>query len=119
MHRAGSGGGAGDGVAFDTHVPSLRSCQGKHFSVLSWSDWACAGTAMKKEQIEIAAAAKKRVMSNPSPSQKIGLQNSLRESGFASQAKAYDRSSIGRRKAALYLKYQGLPHRRSADKTAP
>ncbi|MFY9956171.1 hypothetical protein [Bradyrhizobium sp.] len=51
-----------DDVPLGTQRPSLISCQGKQ----SLSFCACAGAEIRKsEQIEIAAAAKKRVIVKP------------------------------------------------------
>src|SRR6202035_5180950 len=76
---------AGAGVDFAMQVPSRNSCQGKHLpssgrhtpsfstspgwhdGAVSWSDCAIAATGLKSnQQIEIAAAAEKRVMIDPS-----------------------------------------------------
>ncbi|TMJ15976.1 MAG: hypothetical protein E6G93_16455 [Alphaproteobacteria bacterium] len=62
----------GADVPFGTQRPSLISCQGKQ----SLSVCALAGTEIKKsEQIEIAAAANKRVIIKPFAIPQIGQQN--------------------------------------------
>jgi hypothetical protein len=74
----------GSGVDFMTQLPSRNSCQGKHLpssgtqtpsfsnspawhdGTVAWSDCAIASSGMKRiQQIEIVAAAEKRVMINP------------------------------------------------------
>jgi hypothetical protein len=76
-----TGGGSAD---FATQVPSLNSCQGKHFpssgtqtpsfstsperqvGTSAWFDCAIAAFGLKtNQQIKITAAAEKRVMINP------------------------------------------------------
>jgi hypothetical protein len=78
----------GADVPFGTQRPSRISCQGKQ----SLSPCAIAGAEIKKsEQIEIAAAAKKRVIIKPFAILKSDHQNSLIESGSTIEAKAGSR----------------------------
>lgn len=74
----------GADVPFGTQRPSLISCQGKQ----SLSFCAFPGAEIKKsEQIEIAAAAKKRVITKPYAIPKIGQQNNPNERAFTIEAK--------------------------------
>src|SRR5207302_5198145 len=78
----------GADVRLGTQRPSLISCQGKQ----SLSVCAFAGAEIRKsEQIEIAAAAKKRVIIEPFAIPKIGQQNSLNERISAIEAKTGNR----------------------------
>jgi len=78
--EVGPGGGRGGGACegFATQVPFLNSCQGKHWL---GSDCALAGNELKKaSQLEMTAAAEKRVMLEPRclPKQAENNSNEIR-----------------------------------------